>query len=144
MSLLNQCFSKVRWCDEWLDFPEGTEFLYRVEETRWSLGVDEWDNPFPGYRLELSGRMYPIVKRTKCGAWISVSSFGAERRFVRLSANKRFAVESKEAALKSFVARKKRQLEILGAQVAQTQRAMDMAMAALEAEQAVCSAPVAG
>lgn len=98
-----------------------SEMLYRYEMMRYSLGVDEWDNPIPGCRVDVSLHDYPIVKRTPKGAWIDI--YG-RRRFVLLSARKQFACETPEQAARSFVARKQRQLRILQEQTKEVERAL--------------------
>lgn len=89
------------------------EFLYRYEEVRWSLGVDEFDNPFPRYNLEIILRKYPVFKKTPKGAWIRYEFDQEPFKFVNLIARKRFACRTIEEAKESFVAHKKRQIQLL-------------------------------
>jgi hypothetical protein len=63
--------------------------------------------------LELSS--FHIIKETKCGVWIYVYD---KKRFVNLKAKKQFACRTKEEAIMSFKARKKRQVEILSNKLA--------------------------
>jgi len=79
-----------------------TEYFYRYEERRWSLGADEFDNPYPGYRLTVELEEYQVVKKTPKGVWLSRTWKGNPelgirpylsdgRRFVRLGTRKQFA-----------------------------------------------------
>jgi hypothetical protein len=79
----------------------GTDVLWRIE-------FGESDP-----RLEAS--WYEVKKRTKKGAWIG--SIGPHGRFVLLSANEKFACETITDAIKSFEARKKKQIKTLEAQL---------------------------
>jgi hypothetical protein len=75
---------------------------------------------------------YPIIKRTRCGAWIALGfifqwhevSDSTDKRFVNLQARKKFACETEEEALLSFMARKKRQIRILDSQLQQAKQAL--------------------
>lgn len=95
--------------------------LYRYDVRRWSLGVDEWDNPIPGCRLDVQCDEYPIVKRTAKGAWIDV--YGTQR-FVLLTARKQYACETSELAAESFRHRKAKQIRILKRQIAEAEAAL--------------------
>ena len=112
--------------------------FFRYEERTYSRGCDEFDNPYPGYTLELELLEFRMVKKTPKGAWISRYWEGnprfdirphlsEERRFVRLGTRKQFAHPTKEEALESFRRRKKRQLKILEAQARQAGLALRMA-----------------
>jgi len=92
-----------------------TEFLYRFEGIRYSAGVDEYGDPLPYKgRRDICCNAYPIIKRAPKGAWISIMG---EKKFVNLTARKQFACETKQLALDSFIARKKRQIIILNSQL---------------------------
>lgn len=54
---------------------------------------------------------YPVIKHTQCGCWIDIG-FG-HKKFVNLDARRKWAHASLEDAMKSFAARKKRQVAIL-------------------------------
>lgn len=100
------------------------EVLYRYFDQDFGLA-------FWGHKPELPRpREFRVVKRTKQGAWIS-QGFWGEPKFVRLTARKKWACETKEAALESFIARKNRQIRILKAQL---ERAQDNLAAAKGAE----------
>lgn len=86
--------------------------LYRFHEARFSES-----------RLMLLKSEFPIIKWTNCGAWIDV--YG-RRRFVNLQSKKKYACFTVEEALESFHARKKRQIRILKAQLAQAEAALKL------------------
>lgn len=72
---------------------------------------------------ELILEKYEVVKYTPKGKWI-IHEFDKELdeehkryRFVLNNSRKRFAWETKEAALESFIARKKKQIKILESQL---------------------------
>lgn len=102
-----------------------SEVLYRYYEVCYSLGCDEWDNPYQGYKLVIQLTEYPIIKRTPKGAWIDESFAG--KRFVLLTARKKYACSSKEEALESFKARKRRQINILKEQLSRAISVLGMA-----------------
>ena len=82
------------------------DVLYRVEAIRYSYVIDPDMELYGTTKPELQVYWYPVTKRTPCGAWI-------EGRFVNLQANKRFACNTIEEAVESFVARRQRQIRIL-------------------------------
>jgi hypothetical protein len=64
---------------------------------------------------------FSLVKETPCGYWIKkdnenwrelFSTFSSKQRWVSKTARKRFAYPTKEQALLSFIARKRRQIAI--------------------------------
>ena len=91
------------------------KFLYRYAETFYSTGVDEWDNPLPGYLAQIHLHKFTIVKETPKGAWIQEEFHGlhSPKKFVLLTARKKFACRTKQDALESFLARKNKHLKIL-------------------------------
>ena len=81
-----------------------SEYLYRLHA--WpTCSVDEWDNvhsgPIEGYM-----RKYPIIKRTPKGCWISMDEIENPKKFVLLTARKRYACPTEGEAVESFIARK--------------------------------------
>ena len=74
-----------------------------------------------GGRIKIDLSEYSVIKETPCGYWIprySTSYYrDDEKRWVSNCTRKRFAYPTKEEALKSFVARKNRQVKILTAQL---------------------------
>jgi hypothetical protein len=108
---------------------EPVEYLYRYEDRTYSLGLNQFDDPLPGYTLKVELQEYRIIKRTPQGAWIVYGSWSMHtpKRFVLLSARKRFACETKEEALESFKARKRKQIKILKAQLKRAEMALSSA-----------------
>jgi len=85
------------------------ELFIRVEDRLIGTGyTDECGDYVPtGSRVELQFRTYPVIKHTPCGVVIGWP--GGPTKFINFSWNKQFAHATKEAALKSYIARKKRQ-----------------------------------
>jgi hypothetical protein len=79
-------------------------------------------NGYTYIRVYLS--KYPITKKTNKGIWIDI--FG-RKRFVLLSARKKYACLTQEEALESFKARKNRQIRILNSQLTHAKEALDQA-----------------
>ncbi len=106
-------------------------YLYRYYAVHYSLGVDQWDDPLPGYRLSIQLEKFAILKRTPKGAWIRFDRFSMDpaddKKFVLLTANKRYACPDLDSAMESFIARKKRQILILKARLQSTQAALNLA-----------------
>lgn len=103
--------------------PEDGEALYRFEEAIYSPGVDDFDDPLPGYTMEVHLHKFPIERRTPKGVWIR--GWGG-MRFVLLSARKRYACPTIEEALESFQARKNRQIKILKGQLQRAELALSL------------------
>ena len=97
-----------------------SEYLYRLHA--WpTCSVDEWDNvhsgPIEGYM-----RKYPIIKRTPKGCWISMDEIENPKKFVLLTARKRYACPTEGEAAESFIARKTRYIRILKANIHDAER----------------------
>lgn len=58
----------------------------------------------------------PVIKETPCGYWVA-SDFGYKKRFVLKQSQKRFACVTKDLALESFKAKKRRQISLLKEQL---------------------------
>ena len=86
-----------------VESPPAREFWYRADATRMS-----WGPP----RVSVLG--YKVVRRTPKGVWLDY--YGTEK-FVLRDAHKRWACPTKEEAMESFWARKRRQVKILRAQL---------------------------
>ena len=86
------------------------EFLYRYEDVLYSSGLDEFDNPVGSPTVKVELREYPIIKKTPKGTKIDIIG---KYRIVRDNARNQFACKTIVEAKKSFILRKKRQLEIL-------------------------------
>jgi len=111
------------------------EFFYRYNEIRYSLGVDQWDDPLPGYNLAITLDKYEVSHHTPKGTWIYIYHYGLypltdedrPKKFILASARKKFACPTKEEAWKSFRERKKAQIRILRSQLEQAEAALHMA-----------------
>lgn len=86
--------------------------LYRFKESRYSDAV-----------LMLLKFEFPVIKETKCGAWID--EYG-HKRFVNLEARKKYACRTEQEALESYHARKKRQVRILEHRLAEARAALTL------------------
>lgn len=85
--------------------------LYRYEDRVYAPSLNEYDETSGPGRLDVSLRIYKIIKKTSCG--VRIDDYSEKGRFVNLQSNKKFGCLTKEDALQSFVARKKRQAGIL-------------------------------
>lgn len=103
-----------------MSFKQYDEYLYRYVETFYSAGVDEFDNSLGPGRLSVELRKYGVIKRTPKGAWIDYY----QKKFVLLTARKKFACNTEEEAKTAFIARKERQKKILMAQLRQCENAL--------------------
>ena len=118
---------------------KNAEYFYRYEDVVYSLGVDEFDDPIPGGWVRVELREYRVLRRTPKGVriedWgiprVRRLSDGSEKlvygKFVLLDARKRFACPTKEEALDSFKARKKKQIRILKEQLKRAEDALSFA-----------------
>jgi hypothetical protein len=88
------------------------EYLYRFED---SMDV---------YGVKVHTRKFKVIKETPCGYWIKLFYSGDDKKWVSKVARKRYAYPYKHEALTSFKARKKRQIEILQAQLSQARTAL--------------------
>jgi len=93
------------------------EYFIRCEDIRIGEGYSDecGDYISTGSRVELRFRAYPVLRRTPCGVVIDDYQYRntpLRGRFINFSWNKQFAHATKEAALKSFIARKNRQEQI--------------------------------
>ncbi len=113
------------------DNEERSPYFYRFEDQRYSVSDEDGDHAYTSYAVECL--VFPVIKYTKCGAWISYayrhypSLPSTERdwsglhlsgkRFVNLEANKKFALPTIEEAVISYRARKTRQRLIYEARI---------------------------
>lgn len=104
------------------------EYLYRFEARRYTSstvtewGGEEWHTVGP----LLTIRRFRIIKRTPQGAWIRELPIG-ERRFVLLTARKKFACSTREEALESFIARKRAHVRHAKARLHSAERELALA-----------------
>lgn len=99
--------------------------LYRYEDYLEAAGVDEWDIPVGRPRVRVVLHQFPVIRWTPKGAWISLGA--GERKFVLLTARKRYALRTRREALLSFIKRKKRQCVILRARLRNAEDALRIA-----------------
>lgn len=97
------------------------EVYYRYEDVRYAALIDEWGVAEGPGRLEVKLREYPVIKKTKKGAWIN-ARYG--RRFVLDNVRKTYACPTIAEARKSFIARKTRQAGIYRARLRQAEEAL--------------------
>lgn len=93
------------------------EYFIRCEDRLIGEGyTDQWgEYVHTGSRVKLQFQAFPVLRRTPCG--VVIDDFQSRNtplrgRFINFSWNKQFAHATKEAALKSFIARKNRQEQI--------------------------------
>lgn len=86
--------------------PEGMDVLWRVEACRYSYTIDADTDTYGVTDPRLEITWYKVLKRTPKGARLA-------DRFILLSATKRWACNTEQEALASFVARKNKQISIL-------------------------------
>jgi len=93
--------------------------MYRYEQVYW------------GSYQELVCHEFDVLKETKCGVWIYVLGFtktyNQDRKFVNLSAGKKWACTTKKEALQQFLYRKETQVRILNSTLEHTKDAIEMA-----------------
>lgn len=102
--------------------PRVGDTWYRYEDKRYASSLDEFERPSGLASVVVELRTYEVQRVTPKGVWLG-GLFMAPR-FVRLSAHKRFAHPSKEAAMASFMARKERQSALLRTQLEYVRRAV--------------------
>ena len=109
---------------------ENPEKFYRYEDENVSHGVDEYGEALPGFSINIVLREYLVVKTTPKGVWITPTYYpGGKGKFVLTTAGrKRFAHPDKDGAKKDLIARKKKQVSILRAQLSSAQTAYNMAL----------------
>lgn len=88
--------------------------FYRFENVRYTTGV----------RVHL--QEYTLIKETPCGYWIKpVWDYNDDyKKWVSKTGRKRIAYPTQEEALTSFMARKRRQIEILEGQLIDARSAL--------------------
>lgn len=100
-----------------------TTYWYRVEETTYSAGVDEWGDPLPGGPTRPNLICCKVEKVTACGAW--VLDRNGWPKFVNLSWGKRYALPTVGEAIVSFKARKQRQIRIAQADIKRAEEVLE-------------------
>lgn len=93
---------------------------YRYEDT---LSGDDW-----GTYVNVHLRQLEVVRETPKGVWVRLyDSDMAPQRFVLRESRKRYACPTKEEAMESFLARKRKQMKILKAKLAHVEEAIQIA-----------------
>ena len=101
---------------------------FRYEESRISLGCDEWGEPIPGYGgVRLYLREFEVIKVTPTGVRLNDYSNNPQGRLVSRNWSKQWACPTVEEARQSFIARKRRQLRILESKMQQAKDALAQA-----------------
>jgi hypothetical protein len=95
--------------------PEGVDVLYRCEAKRYSVVIDADADLYGVSAPRLEVTWWQVEHRTPKGAW-------AAGRFVLLTAYKKWAAETEAEAIRDFVARKRKQIRILAAQLQSAER----------------------
>jgi hypothetical protein len=80
-----------------------------------------------GSNGQLYLRSFITVKKTPKGAWVTEQPYGGKPRFILDQGTKRFAYPDLDQALKSLIARKRRQISILTYQLEDAKHALELA-----------------
>lgn len=100
--------------------PEGVDVLWRCEAKRYSVVIDAEAEIYGTTDPRLEMTWWRVTKRTPKGARL------VEGRFVLLTARKRWACNTRQEALESFVARKRRQIDILDDKLARARKELQL------------------
>lgn len=107
------------------------EYYYRADETHWSKGVDDYDDPLPGAGpISVSVTRYRVSHHTKCGVVLAY-----DKRFINNKWTKKFAHPTKEEALKSLIARRERVIDICRHRIRDAELVMQLANVMLTEKQ---------
>lgn len=98
--------------------------LFRYEDIKYAPPLDEFENPIGEGRVAIRLYKFPVLKETPQGVWIDT---GLEKKWINLSARKKYACLTEEEAKESFIARKKRQIRILESQLNRAHSALSLA-----------------
>lgn len=101
---------------------EQKTYFYRYIES----GSADSESSLEFNSVTLFLELLEVVKKTPCGTWITHGYTGAKNKFVLDHSIKKYAHPTKEAAYKSFLARKKKQLKIYKDKIATIQVAMTL------------------
>lgn len=104
---------------------ESEEIFHRYDDRHYAALLDECDMPIGAGTHELVHTTYRVIKRTPKGAWIDLG--WGDKRFVLLSARKRYALPTEVEALESFIMRKRRQEDIYQNRIHSAQHAQELA-----------------
>lgn len=86
-----------------------------------------FEDQFTENGTRLNKRTFEVIKETPCGYWIKLFWWDDDKKWVSKVAKKRFAYPSEQEAMRSFKARKRRQIEILEGQLSNARAALRLA-----------------
>ena len=101
------------------------EILYRYEIDINGTPRDPNDPWRFGTDLAVCLREFPVIRRTPCGAWLRIGL--GYKKWTNTVGRKRYAHETKEAALEAFLARRRKQRRILHDQIKVCRKALRVA-----------------
>ena len=104
-----------------IQLPLFEKCAYRVTHTKYAPSLDQFDNPCGFGRVGINVHKYKIIRETPKGIWIDTgmewNDFAGEyqptKRFVLLTARKKFANPNIYGAYEDYIHRKQRQISIL-------------------------------
>lgn len=108
---------------------KAVEIWFRFEDHMVSDGVDEFDNPLGPGHIEIYMREFEVEKHTRKGVWLRGFMF---RRFCLNETRRKFACPTMESALASFLARKRKQMQIYENRVSRAEQACVIAVEKIE------------
>jgi hypothetical protein len=89
--------------------PQGMDVLWRCQVRTYSVIVDAEREEY-STKSELEIIWFKVLKRTEKS--IQIKDIGGAR-FLRINTTRKYACETREEAIQSFIEKKKRQIEIL-------------------------------
>ncbi len=97
-----------------IEKPRSLGTMYRYQDYSYSVGSEDY-----GYstQVQVNLHKFNIIKETLKGQWIQDELGIMKPRFVLNHGRKRYAWFTKEEALTSFIARKKKQIRLLESQL---------------------------
>lgn len=103
---------------------DGQDVLWRCTAQRYSVCIDPDFELYGTSKPEIQLRFYEVLKRTPCGAWINDMG---PKKFVKLTAAKKYACNTVEEAIHSFIQRKHRHIAILDHQLKEAREDRELA-----------------
>lgn len=113
-----------RWAAQ---YPLGA--YYRLEEVQYASSVNEDGDTILGSgRVEVQVHVFEVLRHTPTGTRINdyQTRASGKGRFISRNWGKQWACPTIDAAIKSFVARKTRQIGIYKARIARAEEALDL------------------
>lgn len=101
------------------------ECWYRYDYYLTAPAVDEFERRCGESTVHLRLQHYEVLRHTPKGVWLLLPD--GYKRFVLREVNRRFACPTKEEALESFLARKRRQRTIYRTRIRHIEAAMNLA-----------------